>query len=151
MHLQTKLSTLQNTDPSRSLFKVLNSCFSQKMIILNTINDDLAKTIATLPGFAGVSNNDILRGYKALQNAVEEQSTSLAGSINIIKCLQAIKAFHHEFAIRAMKAIWFPCSNTDSERLFSQYSEVLTNRRHNLTEDNLEIMTMLSFENDSLK
>lgn len=144
LHLQTKLTTLMATDPCKSMFSARGLCFNPRAVVINSVNADMAKSLSRIPGMAALSNIDILKGYKSLQNLVEQQL--LAGNVDIVKCLQASALDNPQFAAVALKAIWFPCSNIDSERLFSQYNEVLSDRRHNLSEENLELMTMVSYE-----
>lgn len=55
----------------------------------------------------------------------------------------SFRANHPLFAEACIKAIFVPTSNTDVERAFSGYNDILTPRRCNLLAGNAELMTCL--------
>nr|CAD7445801.1 unnamed protein product [Timema bartmani] len=65
--------------------------------------------------------------------------------VDILDILCGLKEDHEEFAINSIKAIWIPVSNVDSERAFSAYSNIMSDKRTNLKIENLETMLSLYF------
>lgn len=140
-----KLQGLQNSDPSANIFKALNKAFSPKHILLNNTKDILP-TIKCIPGIGDVDDCVLFKGYESLKEAVQEAAKT-GQECDVQKILVAIGTEQKSFAAAALQAIWIPTNNVDSERLLSHYNHVITDRRQNLKEKNIESFTMLSFDN----
>lgn len=143
----TKLQSLISTDPSRNIFTSINKLFSTKNILLNDTKDVLP-LFDSVPTFNGMDHPEVFKGYESLKEAVQ-QSVEKASEPDLVKVLQALGVEQKEFARAALNAIWMPTNNVDSERLLSRYNIVVTDRRQNLKNENIETFTMLSFDNDS--
>lgn len=138
-----KLQGLLNSDPSAATFKALK-LFNPKDIILNQ-SENIIPLLKTIPELKEFDKTDLFKGYQALKEIVQDTSKT-ENHLDIVKILIALSVNYHHFALAALQAVWRPTNNVDSERLLSHYNLVVTDRRNGLKEANVEILTMLSFE-----
>ena len=71
-----------------------------------------------------------------------EATTPNSGTLTL---LISLKLEHAKFAEEAIKFLWIPVSNVNSERFLSLYKMVVNDRRTRMKEDTIEICTMLAF------
>lgn len=140
-----KLQGLINSDPSVKIFKALNKIFSPKHILLNNTKDIL-QSFKDIPGLQKLDDTLLFCGYESLKAATQDAVTAKNEECDVQKILVAVGTEHKQFAAAALNAIWVPTNNVDSERLLSHYNQVVTDRRLNLKEENVERFTMLSFD-----
>lgn len=141
-----KLQLLMSTDPSQKFFYCVGKLFDPSKVLLNEVNDELIEMFMTLPGVTNdnLSSADIARGYTRMKEIVKERTQS--SKAEIVEILFSMKNEFPDFACVSLKCVWIPCSNVDSERFFSSYNTVVSDRRHNLLDQNAELMTTLAFE-----
>ncbi|KAJ8876408.1 hypothetical protein PR048_020853 [Dryococelus australis] len=82
----------------------------------------------------------IVTGFRDLQNNLKKHATE-SGGCDIVKALAIVKMYHPNFAKKCFEAIWLPSSNVDSEGFLLAYSSVLSDRKTNLSQTNLESMS----------
>ncbi|XP_063232447.1 uncharacterized protein LOC134536601 [Bacillus rossius redtenbacheri] len=145
LRCHTKLMKLINEDPSKNIFQNLGQLFNPREIMLNDVCNDMVRAGKSLPFVSTVSGKEFLEGYSALKEIVVEKVKKSEGSVDIISILLALKLDHSAFACNALKAIWIPVSNVDSERTFSAYSDVFSDKRRSLKPQNVELMVSLYF------
>ncbi|XP_063225163.1 protein polybromo-1 isoform X3 [Bacillus rossius redtenbacheri] len=145
LRCHTKLMKLINEDLSKNIFQNLGQLFNPREIMLNDVCNDMVRAGKSLPFVSTVSGKEFLEGYSALKEIVVEKVKKSEGSVDIIPILLALKLDHSAFAFNALKAIWIPVSNVDSERTFSAYSDVFSDKRRSLKPQNVELMVSLYF------
>ncbi|XP_049784043.1 uncharacterized protein LOC126185205 [Schistocerca cancellata] len=126
LHLQTMFSTLMATYLNKSLFKALDSCFNLRTISLNPISVDRVRILQSLTGVSGLSSVDTLKGYKSVQNFTKNQIPTQSQNYDREKHLEATRIDKQQLVVVSLKAIEIPYFNADSDRLFPNYGEVLT-------------------------
>lgn len=109
------------------------------------VNETLLKQkMRKLPAFVAVSEQTFIDGYLYFHR----QLTSLLAEgdkVDIVQLLSATRETNAEFANAALRTVWSPVNSVAVESFFSRYNLVLNDRRTNLTEENLETCSMLSF------
>lgn len=140
----TKLLALIAGDPSKVFFNNLGHLFNPREIMLNAVSQDLVKAGKLLPFVSTIPEKQFLEGYLALKEIVADKVKS-DGTVDIVTILLALKVDHSIFASNALKAVWVPASNVDSERSFSAYSDIFSDRRRSLKPENAELMVSLYF------
>ncbi|KAJ8893826.1 hypothetical protein PR048_006427 [Dryococelus australis] len=142
----TKLQEQMSTDPCRKTFAVVDNLFNPSSVVVNYVNSNLVTSFQTLPGMkcTNLTSADIAHNYIRFKELVHAEAGKKQS--DIVEVLLSTQHDFPAFACAAVRAIWLPCSNVDSERWFSSYSTFVTDRQHNLLEENTEIMTMFSFD-----
>lgn len=143
-HASTKLLSLKSNDPAHNFYKEL-SVFDPAEIIQTNISPQLGKRLKNIFLLSHLDENLLLQGYTELQFAVKKHVHE-EDSANIVSILMGLSLNHPEFSKGVLKSIWLPCANADSERFFSKYNTVLSDRRHGLTQENLQLLSEMCFE-----
>lgn len=142
-----KLHDLLSSDPSHALFHDIDALLNPKNIGNMSIEDKkFSKMADTLPFLKSVPKTEVAAGYMALQKLVnsELQKPHIA-NVDIVNLLCTLKCDFAQFAAAALKLMWIPTSNVDTERSFSKYSVVVSDRRRSLLPENAELLTMVAF------
>ncbi|XP_063218962.1 uncharacterized protein LOC134529127 isoform X3 [Bacillus rossius redtenbacheri] len=139
-----KLQTLMNSDPCAHVYRSLNQLFNPKNILLNK-TENIVTQLKSIADLKMIDSVDLFKGYQSLKDAAE--SLCRAGEVvDVVKILTALTTDCQQFASAVLKSIWMPTNNVESERLLSHYNIVVSDRRQNLKEENIEVFTMLSFD-----
>lgn len=143
-----KLRDLMLKDPAGKVFKGINLLLSPRHLARAPLNQDSLKKIqSTVPLLREISLMHLQESHEVFRKCVvEEMATSV--TVDVLPILCSLKEDHLEFANLAIKALWMPTNNVDSERSFSQYSIVVSDRRRRLKPENAETLTMLAFQTD---
>lgn len=141
----TKLSSLQLLDPATDFLTAISKLFNPRDIVTTT-NEEVKASAKNVPFLSDLTTNVglLLEGYCALKAKVCSE-VSQGRDVVILTTLLGLKADHSDFVESAVRAIWLPVSNVDSERGFSAYNNVLTDKRTTLTPENVELMVALTF------
>ncbi|KAJ8892013.1 hypothetical protein PR048_004578 [Dryococelus australis] len=141
-----KLQEQISTDPCRTTFAVVDNLFNPSSVVLKDVNSRLVTSFQTLPGMkrTNLKSADIARSYTRFAEIVKAEAEKKPPYV--VEVLLSMKHDFPDFVCAALRAVWLPCSNVYSERCFSSCSTIVTDRRHNLLEENTGIMTMLSFD-----
>lgn len=141
-----KLKGLLNSDPSKELFQAIGALFDPRNSSKFATTADLISYKRVIPFLKQIDSQVFLEGYMVFQNAIKNELGKKDCNVNVVETLCGLKVSQNVFATAAIKAIWFPCSNVDAERSFSTYSLVVSDKRRKLTAENVETLTMVSFE-----
>ncbi|KAJ8890546.1 hypothetical protein PR048_010055 [Dryococelus australis] len=93
-----------------------------------------------------ISEKGFLEGYSAFKQIVTGKIKHSENGIDVLQILLSLKLNHTTFACNALKAVWIPISNVDSERAFSAHSDVFSDKRRSLKLENVELMVSLYFK-----
>src|SRR5258705_8347840 len=140
-----KLDKLMKNDPARVSGRYRQVVLQEKPTTLNTSSDMLEYLLKSVPRFKGCSMEDAVIGFREVVGLVRDKDVLL-----LLDALIAMRDEYVDFSTRCLKAIWLPVSNVDSERFFSTYAMVLTDKRTNLSLTNLEVLSSFTYENKRL-
>jgi hypothetical protein len=141
----TKINKMMQGSETQIL-TALSSLFDPSMALITATQ--LAKVtayFANLPFFERFTG-DVLLCYSAFHDLLRVQSEG--GQVDLTTALLSLKVkgpVYTQFAILCLQSVWLPVSNADSERFFSKYTMIVTDRRTSLSEKNIETCAMLQF------
>lgn len=141
------LQQLRSQDPAMNIIESVGALFDPRNAPKKKSVLELTALQMIVPFIKDVQKLHFLEGHTAFLDAVKEQ---LKGehcvSVDVQGILNGLKLSHREYACAALRAIWTPCSTVASERSFSKYSLVVSDRRRRVTAANAEALTMVAFE-----
>ncbi|KAJ8868037.1 hypothetical protein PR048_031846 [Dryococelus australis] len=129
-----KLSSLVGADPASCSLKMSEGCMTQGPEVDAL---DVETRVKTLPFLSSLSLHQMLEG-RAVINAS-------GGDVDVLAILLSLKNYFQEYSCCAVKCLWIPVANADSERAFSQYNNIMTVKHTALKADNIEIMLGMCF------
>ncbi|XP_063234984.1 uncharacterized protein LOC134537934 [Bacillus rossius redtenbacheri] len=143
-----KLSSLMGGDPAKSFLENIGFLFNPREIIsrgpeIDAVN--LQNRVQAVPLLRDITFQKFLDGYAATKHAVLK---SEIGKVDMLRVLLSLKNDFPEFSDSAIKCLWLPVSNVDSERAFSAYSNIMSDKRTSLGAENMEIMLAMCFGGD---
>ena len=142
-----KLQKLKVLDPAKKIVESVGALFDPRNAVKNRSAVELVAMQKNVPILERVHSQQFLEGHTIFLDAVKEQLRKEdCVSLDVTEILNGLKLSHKEYAAAAVRSIWFPCSNADSERSFSKYSLVVSDRRRRLSAANAETLTMIAFE-----
>ncbi|XP_049964314.1 uncharacterized protein LOC126484761 [Schistocerca serialis cubense] len=126
----------------------LNHCVLQeKHIFLNTRKRKhayiqfLAQKYGGVPTEAKLFPIPVITRWNSWFESVEYLGEYLCDIVEFVETVEE----YGLFVEAAVKTLWSPASNVDSEGSFSRYCNVMSDRRTALTSSNMEVMVSLSF------
>ncbi|KAJ8883492.1 hypothetical protein PR048_015336 [Dryococelus australis] len=124
-----KLSSLVGADPAKLFLENVGRLYDPRNIIAKGPEVDaldVEAQVKTLPFLQAVIN-------------------ASGGDVDVLAILLSLKYDFQEYPCCAMKCVWIPVANIDSERAFSQYNIMMTDKRTALKADNIEVMLGICF------
>lgn len=138
-----KLAQLQNGDTAKSFLRAIGQMFDERLMGSVTI-EQVKHASKNLPLMSSLPTQVVLEGHAALKAAIT--TAVYAGrKFDLLQELLSLKEDHENFVDASVKSLWVPVSNVDSERGFSAYTNILTDRRTTLSPANVELMLSLTF------
>lgn len=140
-----KLNHLIEGDTGKCVIFSTGRLFDQRSIMKDNVDSaEISELIKKIPILQVLSLSEYLEPYTVFRDLVKS-SCREGKDIDILAILQSLKLEYGHFVEAAVKALWIPLSNVDSERSFSAYSNIMSDRRTALTPSNMEVMVSLSF------
>lgn len=136
----TKLSDMLAKDSACKIFNSLSSLFHLPLLRTVNIESSLFNKIEKIPLFTGVNSHDFLKFYIQLQITCKSFSYSEG---NVVEDVLKGMVEEYPIAVKCLQSLYISISNVDSERALSAYNDILSDKRTNLSSDNLE--TLLSY------
>ncbi|XP_063227740.1 uncharacterized protein LOC134533894 [Bacillus rossius redtenbacheri] len=140
-----KLSSLIASDPAKDFVECMGALFDPREIACKGLEVDaveLQNKVEKVPFLSQVPFRLVLEGYTQTKQAVLK---SISKNVDILTILLSLKSDFPEYATNAVKCLWIPVSNVDSERAFSMYSNIMSDKRTSLRADNIEVMLGMCF------
>ncbi|XP_070506833.1 uncharacterized protein [Chironomus tepperi] len=143
-----KLSNHMCSNHTNDALREINRLFCPEIAAsvadVSTNHKSLIESLRKIPFFNGIDIDTILDGYTHFHRNLI-QALNRKEEASVLDLLFATRHAYPVFGDAALQAIWAPVHSVDAERYFSKYNTVITDRRTNLTEDNIEITTMLCY------
>lgn len=139
-----KLSKLIESDTAKDFLSSLGQLFDPRNILKSNIeNDDICGLMKNIPMLKDLAKTEQIVPYIVFR----EQASSLGKSgkdVDAVAILLSLKSEHDMFVQSVVKSLWIPVNNVDSERSFSMYNNIMTDRRTNMNAENMELMLTLA-------
>lgn len=140
-----KLDNLIESDSAREFIACVGKLFDPRNIVkLSLENQDICDALKKLPILSELPSAESLQPYLLFRDSVVAACQN-DKNVDIVKMLLSLKCDFPDFVEAAVKCVWIPVSNVDTERSFSTYGNIMTGNRTNLKPNNMELMTMLAF------
>lgn len=140
-----KVRTLRTTDPARKTVEAIGSLFDPRHAPKNVSPTELLQFKKNAPFLTKMESQQFLEAHSIYLTAIKNQLRH-EDNVNVPEILMGLRPAHRDYATAALKCVWYPCSNVDSERSFSKYSLIVSDRRRKLTAANAETLTMIYFQ-----
>lgn len=140
-----KLTLHMSLKDTNEAFLHIGQLFNPSIAASFTMNPSvLSESFSKIPFFRTGKQSDYIDGYTHFHRLIL-QSIQRNEDPNVKDILLATQCCFPSFAKAALQSIWSPTNSVDAERFFSKYNIVVTDRRTALKESNVEITTMLAF------
>ena len=148
----SKLNKYMNSPKEAALtgyLDTLSKLFDPSRAKPGELNDiEILQLLRKISNFESIPNLELSSAYRVFLHRLEmARLTDAERPVDILSLLQSSP--HSQFASRAISSLWAPVANADSERFFSKYSLVVSDRRLNMKESSVVTNCMLYF-NSSL-
>ncbi|KAJ8881135.1 hypothetical protein PR048_017608 [Dryococelus australis] len=144
-----KFSSMMGGDPAKTFYEEIGSLFNPRSIIANVKGIDsatLQARIKALLFLCDVPVQQFMECYAATRSSVLETNDT---EIDIHPILLSLRDDFLDYSENLVKCIWIPVSNVDSERAFSIYNNIMTDKHTSLGAGNMEIMLSMCFGSES--
>lgn len=109
----------------------------------NVDTAEISQLMKNIPILQRLPISENLQPYTVFRDLVKS-SCREGKDVDSLAILLSLRSEYGHFVEAAVKALWIPVSNVDSERSFSAYSNIMSDRRTTLKPSNMEIMLSLS-------
>lgn len=140
-----KLNNLKESDTGKIVISSIGKLFDPRNIMKGDLDSgEISQLIKHIPILQELLPSAYLEPYKVFRDLVAS-SCKEGTDVDVIAVLLSLKSEYGPFVEAAVKALWIPVSNVDSERSFSTHCNIMSDRRTALTPSNMEVMVSLSF------
>ena len=133
-----------NSNPAKDLYKSIQALDPQQA---PSCPDDYHAICRHIP-LLKADDIEVIREWHTYQRNVRSASNMGDDPLNLSEYWSGQVKFLPRLAKIALLYIWTPVSSVDSERSFSLYKYMLTDRRDNLLESNVTALVMMYFNGD---
>lgn len=143
-HSLQKLHYLIDSDAGKDFISSLGKLFDPREVVQTDLgNNDVCDLMKKIPILRELPLSQVVEPYSIFKTKI----CSLCKedkNVNVILILLSLKSDFSSFVNAAVKSLWIPVNNVDCERSFSMYNCVMSDRRTNLTPDNMELMLSMA-------
>ena len=138
-----KLSKHWDEHPSKHIFKQAR-VFDPRLV--GTLSDDVCDYSAV--GLTNVMSDDFNTYRQAAMSDLPRQAEGEGDGFDLVAYWRGMEVRVPDIAAAAHRYMFFPVSSVDTERSFSQYKNLVTDKRENLTEENTKQLVIMNFNGD---